>query len=73
VLEILDSVKRVSGTDFPVHEADRRAGDAIALYNDPTKIKATLGWDAQITDIDEVVGSAWNWFQKNPQGYNDKD
>lgn len=73
VREILDSVKRVSGVDFPVHESDRRAGDAIALYNDPTKIRSTLGWEAQVTDIDEVVESAWSWFKKNPDGYNDQN
>ena len=72
VREILDSVRRVSGVDFPVHEAERRAGDAIALYNDPTRIKSKLGWDAQITDIDEVVGTAWDWFKANPRGYRDK-
>jgi len=72
VREILDSVKRVSGTNFPVHEGERRAGDAIALYNNPTKIKSTLGWDAKITDIDEVVASAWDWFKANPSGYNDQ-
>ncbi len=71
VREILDSVKRVSGVDFPVLEGDRRAGDAIALYNDPTKIKSALGWDAQVTDIDEVVASAWAWFKANPNGYDD--
>lgn len=69
VREILDSVKRVSGVDFTVHEADRRAGDAIALYNNPTKIKSTLGWEAQITDIDEVVASAFNWLKAHPNGY----
>ena len=72
VREILDSVRRVSGVDFPVHESERRAGDAIALYNDPKRIKSALGWDAKITDIDEVVGSAWSWFQKHPNGYGDK-
>jgi len=69
VREILDSVKRVSGVNFTVHDADRRAGDAIALYNDPTKIKSTLGWDAKITDIDEVVSSAFNWLKAHPNGY----
>ncbi|MCR9075273.1 MAG: UDP-glucose 4-epimerase GalE [bacterium] len=71
VREILESVKRVSGVEFPVLEAERRAGDAIALYNDPSKIRSTLGWDAQITEIDEVVGSAWSWFKAHPTGYND--
>ena len=69
VREILDSVKRVSGVDFTVHDAPKRAGDAIALYNNPAKIKSTLGWDAQITDIDEIVSSAFNWLKANPNGY----
>ncbi len=73
VREIIDSVKRVSGVDFTVHEAEQRAGDAIALYNNPTKIKARLGWDAKITDIDEVVGTAWSWFKANPNGYNEEN
>jgi UDP-glucose 4-epimerase len=69
VREILDSVKRVSGVDFPVHEAPRRAGDAIALYNNPTKIQSKLGWEAQITDIDEIVSSAFEWLKAHPNGY----
>ncbi|MBL4808966.1 MAG: UDP-glucose 4-epimerase GalE [Phycisphaerales bacterium] len=69
VRQILDSVKRVSGVDFPVHDAPRRAGDAIALYNNPERIKSTLGWDAQITDIDEIVSTAFNWMKANPNGY----
>lgn len=69
VRQILDSVKRVSGVDFPVHEAPKRAGDAIALYNDPTKIKSVLGWNAKITDIDEIVSTAYNWMKAHPEGY----
>ena len=73
VREILDSVKRVSGADFPVHDAPRRAGDAVALYNDPTRIRSVLGWDAQITDLDEIVASAYRWFKANPGGYGGKN
>tara|TARA_R110002111_G_scaffold87089_2_gene136473 strand:- start:455 stop:1498 length:1044 start_codon:yes stop_codon:yes gene_type:complete len=69
VREILDAVKRVSGADFIVHDAPRREGDAIALYNDPAKIKSMLGWEAQITDIDEVVMSAYQWLKDHPNGY----
>lgn len=71
VREILDSVKRVSDVDFMVHDAPRRAGDAIALYNNPAKIKSTLGWEAQIIDIDEIVSSAFNWLKAHPNGYGD--
>ena len=71
VLEILESVKRVSGVDFTVHHADKRPGDAIALYNNPAKIQSTLGWEAQITDIDEIVSSAFAWLKAHPNGYSD--
>lgn len=69
VREILDSVRRVTGKDFAVKESGRRAGDAIALYNDPTKIQRELGWRAQITDIDAIVGTAWAWMSAHPDGY----
>ncbi|MCA9302763.1 MAG: hypothetical protein KC996_01425, partial [Phycisphaerales bacterium] len=70
VRQILDSVRRVSSVDFAVHETDRRAGDAVALFNDPAKIRRVLGWVAQITDIDEVVSSAYSWMTRHPGGYN---
>lgn len=72
VLEILESVKRVSGRDFEVTTAPRRAGDAVALYNDPARIRRLLGWEARVTDIDEIVGAAWAWMNANPDGYGDK-
>lgn len=69
VREVIESVKRVSGVDFPVREAPRRAGDAVALYNDPTKIRGELGWTPEVTDLDAMVASAWDWFRAHPDGY----
>lgn len=69
VREILESVKRVSGTDFPVREEPRRAGDAVQLFNDPTKIRRELGWAAQITDLDEIVRTCHEWRKAHPEGY----
>ncbi|MFT5424869.1 MAG: UDP-glucose 4-epimerase [Phycisphaerales bacterium] len=71
VREILEAVKRVSGTDFPVREEARRAGDAIQLFNDPTKIRRELGWEAKITDLDEIVRTCYEWRRDNPEGYGD--
>ena len=69
VRQILDSVRRVSARDFAVIESGRRAGDAIALYNDPTRIRHDLGWQAKVTDIDEIVDTAWTWMNAHPDGY----
>ena len=69
VRQIIDSVKRVTGKRFTVKEGPRRPGDPPELYADPRKIKSELGWSAKITDVDQIVSSAWAWFQKNPRGY----
>jgi UDP-glucose 4-epimerase len=69
VREIIDAVKRVSGKDFTINEGERRAGDPSALFADPSKIRAELGWKAEYTDIERIVETAWNWFQKHPNGY----
>jgi UDP-glucose 4-epimerase len=67
--QIVESVKRVTGKNFPVKEGPRRPGDPPELYADPRKIKAELGWSAKITDLDEIVATAWRWFREHPKGY----
>jgi len=69
VREVIESVRRVTGEPMPVKEGDRRPGDPPSLYADPAKIRAELGWEARITDLDEIVASAWEWFRKHPKGY----
>ena len=61
--------KRVAGKDFAIKYGQRRPGDPPMLFNNPTKICSELGWQAQITDLDEIVASAWRWFKANPRGY----
>ncbi|MBH0238549.1 UDP-glucose 4-epimerase GalE, partial [Methylobrevis albus] len=61
VLEVIDAVKRVSGVDFPVALAPRRAGDPSALIADPSRIRATLGWTPRYQDLDTIVGHALAW------------
>lgn len=69
VRQIIESVKRVTGKDFPVKHGPRRPGDPPELFADPRKIKSELNWSASITDLDEIVSSAWRWFQNHPTGY----
>jgi UDP-glucose 4-epimerase len=69
VKQIIDSVKRVTGKDFPIKHGPRRPGDPPMLFNQPAKIKAELGWTARVTDLDEIVASAWRWFRDHPRGY----
>jgi UDP-glucose 4-epimerase len=69
VREIIGATLEVTGATFPVVEQPRREGDPPALYNDPRHIRATLGWNAKITDLREIIESAWKWFKAHPKGY----
>lgn len=69
VREIIEAVRRVTGVEFAVKSGPRRAGDPPQLFADPRKIQAELGWRAQVTDLNEIVDSAWRWFKANPRGY----
>lgn len=69
VREIVESVVRVTGRRFTVKEGQRRAGDPPTLYADPSKIRRELGWTARYTELDEIVRTAWKWFEAHPRGY----
>ena len=69
VMEVLESVRRVTGVDFEVRKGDRRPGDPPRLFANPAKIREELGWSAATTDLDAIVATAWNWFNEHPNGY----
>jgi UDP-glucose 4-epimerase len=71
VKEVIDSAKRVTGVDFAVEYGPRRPGDPAVLFANADKIRRELGWSARYTEIDSIVATAWNWFQKHPNGYED--
>ena len=69
VREIIATAEKVTGKKAPVTYGPRRAGDAIALYADPSRAKQLLGWEAKHKDPDAIIRSAWNWFSRHPRGY----
>ncbi len=70
VLEIIDVVKSVSGVDFPVRLAGRRAGDPAALVASAERIRTTLGWQPRHQDVREIIRQALDWERRlhNRQG-----
>ncbi len=68
VREVLDSCERVIGMRVPHVDGARRPGDVPVSLADPGRFKATFGFEAEYT-LDDMVGSAWNWWKSNPEGY----
>ncbi len=61
VKQVIDTVKRVSGVDFAVEVAPRRAGDPPALVAAADRIRQTLNWQPQLDDLEGIVASALAW------------
>ena len=71
VREVIETVKRVSGKDAKVVEADRRPGDPGVLTSDAGKAKRELGWAPQKPELETMVATAWKWHRDHPDGYAD--
>lgn len=68
VLDVVNAFKKVLGRDIPYQIVDRRAGDVVAVYADPTKAKDELGWETKKT-LEDMCRDAWNFQSQNPNGY----
>lgn len=63
VLEVIDTVKSVSGVDFKVTYSPRRPGDPAAVVAKADKIRATVGWEPRLDDLATIVRHALTWEQ----------
>ena len=64
VREVIDAVKRVSGVDFRVTNAPRRAGDAAMVVADTAQIRQKLAWRPRCDDLAMIVRDALAWERK---------
>ena len=64
VLEVIDMVKKVSGVDFTVNMAGRRAGDPAAIIAKADRVRAELGWRPERDDLGEIVRQALDWERR---------
>ena len=64
VLEVLDTVKRVSGVEFPVTLSPRRPGDPARIVAASDRARAVLGWQPRLDDLSTIVTHALAWERK---------
>jgi UDP-glucose 4-epimerase len=64
VLAVIEAVKRVSQSDFPVRMGPRRAGDPAAIVAKAGRIGKLLGWKPRLDDLDTIVAHALSWEKR---------
>ncbi len=68
VRQVIDTTKRISGSDFKVEEVTRRPGDPVAIWADSSKAERELKWKARY-DLDTIIRTAYEWHKNHPNGY----
>ncbi len=64
MLDVVETVKRVTGVDFDVRLSGRRPGDPAAIVAANDKIRKILGWTPVHDNLEEIVKQAFEWEKK---------
>jgi UDP-glucose 4-epimerase len=69
VMEVIEAARRVTGREIAVRVEPARPGDPSRLVANAEKARSLLGWRTQYPDLEQIVRTAWEWHQRNPEGY----
>jgi len=64
VLEVIEAAKRITQKDITVIKSPRRAGDPAILVADATRAQNIIEWKPELSSLDNIIQTAWNWRQK---------
>jgi UDP-glucose 4-epimerase len=67
--EILAAAESVVGHPIPHVFGPRREGDPPVLIASPARAMSVLGWTPIRSSLPLIVGSAWSWRRRHPDGY----
>ncbi len=69
IQEVLSVARKITGHPIPADFGPRRPGDPATLIASSEAIRQELGWQPRRSELEQIVGDAWQWFQKHPKGY----
>jgi UDP-glucose 4-epimerase len=69
VRQVIETARQVTGRPVPSVDVDRRPGDAPRLVASAERIRAELGWQPRLPELDSILASAWDWHRSRPDGY----
>ena len=64
VLEVIEKAREVTARKIKVVHNDRRPGDPSVLVASNAKAVTELGWQPELSNLDDIIKTAWNWHQK---------
>ncbi len=65
VREVINTAREITKIDIKEVIADRRLGDPARLVAQVTSAKKYLGWKPQLSNLENIIKSAWNWYTNN--------
>ncbi|UQY80760.1 UDP-glucose 4-epimerase [Candidatus Hepatincola sp. Av] len=65
VKQIIKAIEFVSGKKIATLNESKRAGDPAILVADATKAQQVLKWQANYTDINSIIATAYNWHSQS--------
>lgn len=68
VLELLAAASEAVGRPLPYEVVDRRPGDAVEVYADPSLAQSELGWKST-RSVAEMCRDHWRWQSAHPFGF----
>ena len=71
VLEMVSAFEKASNSKVKYKLVGRRKGDISEYWSSAQYSKNVLNWKAEY-NIQDMCKDAWNWQQKNPNGYQKK-
>jgi UDP-glucose 4-epimerase len=69
ILEVIETVRTVTGRDVALKFLQRRPGDPAVLVASGAELRDQLGWTATYPALGDMIASAWAWKQEHANGY----
>lgn len=69
VREVIEAARKVTGKQIKAVETPRRPGDPAVLVASSEKIRKELNWKPAYPQLDQIIGTAWEWMLTHPEGY----
>lgn len=64
ILEVIHAAEMAVGDRIPFEFEARRPGDPPRLVADAVLARNELGWQPSFTDLNDILGTAWNWHKQ---------